>query len=200
MSVLLETSLGDLVLDLHCDVAPKATLNFLKLCKVKYFNDCCFFNLQAGFAISCGDPTIPAAGSRHSTTQQGDGRITASKGGDSIFGLMYGGQARLFPSEVSASFGHSRRGTVSMLGGGGAMPSNASAFFITLSDELTYLDGNHTVFATVAEGLDEFQARLATIITDKNNQPKQNIKIRHAVIIEGRHTTHAVSCKNIRYR
>lgn len=37
MSVLLETSLGSLVVDLYCDECPLAAKNFLKLCKVSYF-------------------------------------------------------------------------------------------------------------------------------------------------------------------
>ena len=42
MSILLETSLGDLVFDLHVDLCPKASLNFVKLCKNKYYNNCIF--------------------------------------------------------------------------------------------------------------------------------------------------------------
>ena len=33
--MLLETSLGDLVFDLHTDVCPVASRNFIKLCKSK---------------------------------------------------------------------------------------------------------------------------------------------------------------------
>lgn len=33
MSVLIETSLGDIVIDLHVNDCPKACKNFLKLCK-----------------------------------------------------------------------------------------------------------------------------------------------------------------------
>jgi peptidyl-prolyl cis-trans isomerase-like 4 len=172
------------VLDLHVAAAPKATLNFLKLCKAKYFNDCCFFNLQRGFTISCGDPSVPAAGA---LTAGGDdaSRIKPSKGGDSIYGLMYGGQARFFPNEITATLGHAKKGTVSLLPVGGKDHANASAFFITLGDDLTYLDGKHTVFATVAEGLEEFQAKLTGVITDENQKPRQNIKIRHTIILEG---------------
>ena len=33
MAVLLETSYGDIVIDLYTDACPRTTLNFLKLCK-----------------------------------------------------------------------------------------------------------------------------------------------------------------------
>lgn len=44
MSVMLETSLGELVIDLEVDKCPKTCENFLKLCKVKYYNLNAFFN------------------------------------------------------------------------------------------------------------------------------------------------------------
>lgn len=44
MSVLLETSLGDLVIDLEVEQCPKTCENFLKLCKVYYYNLHAFFN------------------------------------------------------------------------------------------------------------------------------------------------------------
>lgn len=44
MSVLLETSVGDLVIDLEIDACPKTCENFLKLCKVYYYNLNAFFN------------------------------------------------------------------------------------------------------------------------------------------------------------
>ena len=44
MSVLFETSLGDIVIDLETDACPKTCQNFLKLCKVYYYNLNAFFN------------------------------------------------------------------------------------------------------------------------------------------------------------
>ena len=44
MSVLFETSLGDIVIDLETDACPKTCENFLKLCKVYYYNLNAFFN------------------------------------------------------------------------------------------------------------------------------------------------------------
>ena len=48
MSVLLETSLGDIVIDLEVDSCPKTCENFLKLCKVYYYNLNAFFNGEYG--------------------------------------------------------------------------------------------------------------------------------------------------------
>ena len=44
MSVLLETSLGDIVIDLEVEACPKTCENFLKLCKIYYYNLNAFFN------------------------------------------------------------------------------------------------------------------------------------------------------------
>lgn len=45
MSVLIETSLGDIVIDLFTKECPKTSLNFLKLCKMKYYNNCLFYDV-----------------------------------------------------------------------------------------------------------------------------------------------------------
>ena len=48
MSVLLETSFGDVVVDLFTNRAPLASTNFLKLCKIKHYNDALFMQVQKG--------------------------------------------------------------------------------------------------------------------------------------------------------
>ena len=70
MSVLLETSKGELVIDLFTEESPKASLNFLKLCKLKYYNDCKFFSVQRDFAVQSGDPS------------------NTGEGGESIYGML----------------------------------------------------------------------------------------------------------------
>lgn len=44
MSVLIETSLGDLVIDLEVKQCPATCRNFLALCKSYKYNFCAFFN------------------------------------------------------------------------------------------------------------------------------------------------------------
>ncbi len=48
MSVLVETSFGDITIDLFTKKAPIASTNFLKLCKIKYFNNALFAEVQKG--------------------------------------------------------------------------------------------------------------------------------------------------------
>ena len=48
MSVLLETSFGDVVVDLFTNRAPLAATNFIKLCKLKHYNNALFMQVQKG--------------------------------------------------------------------------------------------------------------------------------------------------------
>lgn len=48
-------------------------------------------------------------------------------------------------------------------------------FFITLGDDLDYLDGQHTVFAEVVEGFDVLD-KLNDAICDDEHRPYQDIR------------------------
>jgi len=163
MSVLLETTLGDIVIDLFTDERPRASLNFLKLCKIKYYNYCLFHSVQQNFLAQTGDPT---------------GR---GNGGESVFRFLYGDQAKFFEAEAKPRIKHKKRGTVSMANNGDNL--HGSQFFITLGDDLDYLDGVHTVFAEVVEGFDVLD-KLNDAICDDEHRPYQDIRINHTVILD----------------
>ncbi|KYO37711.1 peptidyl-prolyl cis-trans isomerase-like 4 [Alligator mississippiensis] len=163
MAVLLETTLGDLVIDLYTEERPRACLNFLKLCKIKYYNYCLVHNVQRDFIIQTGDP-------------QGTGR-----GGESIFCKLYGDQARFFESEKVPRIKHKKKGTVSMVNNGN--DQHGSQFLITTGENLDYLDGVHTVFGEVTEGIDVLMKINETFV-DKEFIPYQDIRINHTVILD----------------
>ncbi|GAU97479.1 hypothetical protein RvY_08765 [Ramazzottius varieornatus] len=163
MSVILETTIGDITVDLHVEQRPRACLNFLKLCKVKYYNYAVFFNVQRDFIAQTGDPT-------------GTG-----KGGESVFSKLYGDQAAFFEPEKMPPMKHVSVGTLSMANNGHSM--HGSQFFVTLSENLTYLDDVHTVFGQVTEGLDVLTTLNETIV-DGTNRPYQDIRINHTVILD----------------
>ncbi|KAL6998975.1 cytochrome P450 monooxygenase 59 [Sarracenia purpurea var. burkii] len=163
MSVLLVTSLGDIVVDLHTDLCPLTCKNFLKLCKIKYYNSCLFHTVQKDFTAQTGDPTGTGAG------------------GDSIYKFLYGDQARFFGDEIRLELKHNKIGTVAMASAGEDL--NASQFYITLRDDLDYLDGKHTVFGEVAEGLETLQ-RINEAYVDVKGRPYKNIRIKHTYILE----------------
>lgn len=49
MSVLIETSVGDLTIDLYTEKCPLASKNFLKLCQIKYYNNALFETVQKDY-------------------------------------------------------------------------------------------------------------------------------------------------------
>ncbi|KAJ6736997.1 PEPTIDYL-PROLYL CIS-TRANS ISOMERASE-LIKE 4 [Salix viminalis] len=163
MSVLIVTSLGDIVVDLYADKCPLTCKNFLKLCKIKYYNGCLFHTVQKDFTAQTGDPTGTGAG------------------GDSVYKFLYGDQARFFSDEIHFDLKHSKMGTVAMASAGENL--NASQFYFTLRDDLDYLDGKHTVFGEIAEGL-ETLTRINEAYVDENNRPFKNIRIKHAYILD----------------
>lgn len=62
MAVLVNTSVGDMVIDLFTDLCPLTTKNFLKLCKIKYYNNSLFHSVQKDFIAQTGDPTGTGSG------------------------------------------------------------------------------------------------------------------------------------------
>ncbi|KAG0232511.1 Peptidyl-prolyl cis-trans isomerase cyp6 [Actinomortierella wolfii] len=187
MSVLIETSVGDFVIDLHTAEAPTTCLNFLKLCKVKYYNFCCFHNVQRDFMVQTGDPTA------------------TGQGGESIFGVIdkdMNSSRKYLPAEIHPSLKHRQKGTVSMAIAGTSLTSSSSStggassaasadskgvigsqFFITMADNLDYLDGRFTVFGQVAEGMDVLD-KINNAIVDDQFRPYKDIRIKHTIILD----------------
>ncbi|XP_028252382.1 peptidyl-prolyl cis-trans isomerase-like 4 [Parambassis ranga] len=163
MAVLLETTLGDIVIDLFTEERPKTCLNFVKLCKIKYYNYCLVHNVQRDFILQTGDPT-------------GTGR-----GGESIYSKLYGDQARYFDAEKVPRIKHKKKGMVSMVNNGN--DQHGSQFLITTGENLDYLDTVHTVFGEVTEGMDVL-AKINETFVDKDFVPFQDIRINHTVILE----------------
>ena len=165
MSVVLETSLGDITVDLYTKERPKACFNFLKLCKIKYYNYNLVFEIKKHYTARTGDPT-----------NTGDG-------GESIYGFDRGKRhrKRYFGAEQLPIIKHDKIGLVSMVNNG--KQQHGSQFFITLSDDLSYLDKQgHTVFGRVVEGLEIVEA-LNNSLIDGKDVPFKDICISHTVIL-----------------
>jgi len=174
MSLLLETSLGDIVIDLEVEACPKTSENFLKLCKIFYYNLNAFFNVSKDFLAQAGDPTATGTG------------------GESIWSLIAsqpggGDVPRYFVPEIVPRLKHAAKGTVSMAVAPAieGQPSGGcgSQFFITLADDIEYLDGKHAVFGHVVEGLDTLD-KINEVFVDQDGRPFKDIRIRHVVVLE----------------
>ncbi|KAF5388285.1 hypothetical protein D9615_000829 [Tricholomella constricta] len=174
MSVLLETSLGDLVIDLEVDACPKTCENFLKLCKVYYYNLNAFFNVSKDFLAQVGDPTATGTGGESIWSYI----ASTSSSGISV--------PRYFEPELRPKLKHTQKGTVSMAVAPaleGHKGGCGSQFFVTLGDNIDYLDGKHAVFGHVVEGLDTLD-KMNEVFTDQDGRPFKDIRIRHVVILD----------------
>jgi len=174
MSVLIETSSGDVVIDLLVDYAPKLCENFLKLCKIKYYNFSPIHSIQKNFSFQTGDPLGPLS--------------SESDGGTSIWGLVSGDKSKKsFPAFFHPKLKHAERGTVSMATV--PLPSDpdtrvaASQFIVTLGDDTDYLDGKAAIFGKVVEGFDVLD-KINSAITDERGHPLVDIRINHTIILD----------------
>ncbi|KAJ8681687.1 hypothetical protein QAD02_017479 [Eretmocerus hayati] len=163
MAVVIETNLGDFTVDLYTKERPQTCRNFLKLCKIKYYNFNLFLNVQSNFIAQTGDPTA------------------TGKGGQSVYGIILGEEARFYEAEKMPKIRHEKSGLLSMVNCGNNMLG--SQFLITLAPELQSLDGQHCVFGEITEGL-EIILKLNETICDADHRPYQDIRISHTVILE----------------
>ncbi|CAN6448140.1 unnamed protein product [Victoria cruziana] len=146
--VQLHTTHGDLNIELHCDITPRACENFITLCERGYYDGVPFHRSIRNFMIQGGDPT-------------GTG-----KGGESIWG-------KPFKDELNSKLAHSERGIVSMANSG--PHTNGSQFFI-LYKSAKHLNGKHTVFGRVVGGLTTLAAMEKVPVND-NDRPLEDIKL-----------------------
>lgn len=192
MSVIFETSLGDLTIDLFCAEAPKTTENFLKLCKIKHYDHCLFFDIQKDFSVQCGDPT------------------NTGKGGSSIWGyaqpifpvssfhccilptshrlltsitsrILKGDAYKYMKDEISPKLKHEKKGIVAMATSGKDMVG--SLFYITTSSHLNRLDGKYTIIGEVVQGLETLD-KLNEAVVDVSGRPIQVLRIQHTIVLD----------------
>jgi peptidyl-prolyl cis-trans isomerase-like 1 len=126
----IETNMGTIEIELFADKTPKTVENFAGHAEKGYYNGVVFHRVIDGFMIQGGDPT-------------GTGR-----GGESIWGGK-------FKDEFVSDLRHDSAGILSMANAG--PNTNGSQFFITLA-ATPWLDGKHTVFGKVINGMDVVSA------------------------------------------
>ncbi len=180
--VTIKTNMGDIKLKLFPDKAPKAVENFITHAKNGYYDNVIFHRVINDFMIQGGDP-------------QGTGY-----GGESIWGEP-------FEDEFANELRH-YRGALSMANTG--KNSNGSQFFIVQNKNIfedyirameqygfpeeiieTYkkggtpnLDGKHTVFGQVYEGMDVVD-KIAEVEVDKGDKPLEDVVVLSIEVQEG---------------
>eukprot|EP01095_Lingulamoeba_sp_RSL-Kostka_P011581 TRINITY_DN4444_c0_g1_i1.p1 TRINITY_DN4444_c0_g1~~TRINITY_DN4444_c0_g1_i1.p1 ORF type:complete len:164 (+),score=40.76 TRINITY_DN4444_c0_g1_i1:34-525(+) len=153
MSVTLHTSMGDIKIELHCDITPITCENFLALCASGYYDNTIFHRNIKKFILQGGDPT-------------GTG-----KGGKSIYN-------KKFIDEFDPALRHNARGIVSMANSG--PDTNGSQFFITYTKQ-SHLNNKNTVFGKVIDGFETLDA-IESVPVDPSNKPLNDIKLKNITI------------------
>lgn len=164
----LKTSMGDIVIQLFEDKAPKTVANFVGLAtgtkewtdpksgeKVKrpLYNGTIFHRVITGFMIQGGDP----------------------------LGNGTGGPGYRFEDEFHRDLRHTKGGILSMANAG--PNTNGSQFFITLAPTL-HLDNRHSVFGELVKG-EEVLIAIGNVPRNPNNRPIKDVVVKEIVITRG---------------
>ena len=147
--VVLETSKGNIVIEMLPEKAPNHVRHFLRLAFLGAYDKTAFHRVAPGFVIQAGD-----LNTRSEPVPQ-----AAQK---------YVEKIRAEISEIKH-----RAGIVSMARGG-EIDSAMTSFFIVLADQPA-LDGTYTVFGRVLEGMDVVEKIAAT--PTENERPKERVDI-----------------------
>ncbi|HEY1371799.1 MAG TPA: peptidylprolyl isomerase [Candidatus Binatia bacterium] len=166
----MKTSMGDIVVHLFDDKAPKTVANFVDLAtgkkewtdpktgqKVKrpFYNGIIFHRVIPGFMIQGGDP----------------------------LGNGMGGPGYDFEDEFNPDLRHSKPGILSMANRG--PNTNGSQFFITVR-AVPQLDNKHAVFGEVVKGQDVVVA-ISQTPRDPNDKPLKDVVIKEIVVSRGKY-------------
>ncbi len=161
VNVLIETTKGNIELELFESDAPKTVANFVGLAEQGYYNGIIFHRISKGFVIQGGDST-------------GTGR-----GGKSIYGKEF--EDELNPAMPSYKEGY-KRGTVAMANRG--PNTNTSQFFIMLSD--VPMPKNYTIFGKVTKGMNVVDSIAAVEIIpqmgDTDGKPKVDVIMKKVMV------------------
>lgn len=151
--VKLETTEGDIVIQLYDDKMPITAGNFEKLVSEGFYDGVIFHRVIDGFMIQGGDPT----------------------------GTGTGGPGYTIKDEYTGtSLDANNRGTIAMAKS--SMPNSAgSQFFINLVDN-DFLNGGYSVFGKVIEGMNVVD-KIGKVETNAQDKPLEEIKILKASII-----------------
>lgn len=126
--VTLHTNLGDIGLELHCDIAPRTCTNFLGLAEAGKYNNTKFHRLIPGFMIQGGK----------------------SKTGEDA--SLWG---EAFVNECDDRLTHTGEGILAMANAGA--DTNKQQFYLTFAS-CNHLDRKHSVFGRVVQGIDVLKA------------------------------------------
>ena len=158
--VVIQTSLGDIAIQLFDDKAPLHSTNFRKLAQEGFFEGTTFHRVIPGFMIQGGDPNSKT-----------DNRSSHGMGGPSY----------TIDAEIGVS--HDRGVIAAARQGDQVNPkrkSNGSQFYITIAPA-KFLDGQYSVFGKVVHGMDVAD-KIAAVKRDAMDNPIERVVIKKVVV------------------
>lgn len=155
---IIKTSLGNITVKFYSDDSPITVNNFLNLAKEGFYNNTKFHRVIKGFMIQGGDPN--------------------SKEGDaSTWGM--GGAAYKFADEFNQ---HKLvEGSLAMANSG--PNTNSSQFFIVTASSTPWLDGHHTNFGKVVDGLDVVH-KIENVKTAGPDRPIKPVTVKEVELLK----------------
>lgn len=156
--VILKTTLGDIKVRLFVSQAPRTVANFTKLGVDGFYNGTRFHRVIKNFMIQGGDP------------------LSKDISQKSYWGT--GGPGYTFEDEINSM--KLVRGSLAMANAG--KNTNGSQFFIITASETPWLDGLHTNFGVVVEGMDIVE-KIGITKTDSNDRPLEDVIIKEFIFV-----------------
>src|SRR3989338_3599934 len=150
-TVELHTNMGVVTLELYPQDAPKTVTNFINLAKSGFYNGTKFHRVIKDFMIQGGDPNSKDA------DWSNDGQ---------------GGPGYTFEDEFNEH--KVVRGALAMANSG--PHTNGSQFFIVTVEAASWLDGMHTVFGRVIQGMDVID-KIESVAVNEKDHPLEDIPI-----------------------
>lgn len=155
--IILKTNKGEIELELFADKAPNTVANFVKLAGEKFYDGTRFHRVIKDFMIQGGDPLSKDASARARWGTGGPGYQFADEIND----------VKLV------------RGILAMANAG--PNTNGSQFFIVTAESTPWLDGKHTAFGKVVNGM-EVVAAIESSETGQNDQPADDVIIKEVLV------------------
>ena len=144
----IETDRGIIKLELFAKDAPKTVANFVNLINKGFYNGLTFHRVISGFVIQGGDPKGDGTGGPGYTFE--DEINPKSLGLSEATIKEYETQGYKYNSSLTS---HKMEAGVLAMANSGPN-ANGSQFFIVTDSAQPHLDGKHTVFGRVIEGMD----------------------------------------------
>lgn len=159
MHATIKTNKGDITVEIYADDSPKTVENFVQLAGEGFYDGTRFHRVIKDFMIQGGDP------------------LSKDDAQKAVWGT--GGPGYTFADEINA---HKLvKGSLAMANAG--PNTNGSQFFIVTATATPWLDGAHTNFGQVTEGMDIVDMIGATA-TDANDRPVEDVVILRIIVEE----------------